>query len=238
MGHKKSRGKWSVPDRGDALCRLAVSDARVALPNFYNIAIRIANVAARLAVLRLYLLLFWHDRRFRIRSRRLRTATTTRSAAAASICSSRRRLSRSSVMRMRDFPSIEGKGILLQAAGLRAACASRKASSSRSHNAWSSPSGSGRQSRNFDEPGGNGFLGRHSAMGDRLWSSQSHGGDHEVSIRIAMVGAGGRWCGLQPGAKATMMRMRRPQHGQGCEPVAGSSVPLELSGLPCGLVIS
>jgi hypothetical protein len=35
--------------------RLAVSDARVALPNFYNIAIRIANVAARLAVLGLRL---------------------------------------------------------------------------------------------------------------------------------------------------------------------------------------
>ena len=33
-----------------ASCRLAVSDARVALPNFYNVAIRIANVAARLAV--------------------------------------------------------------------------------------------------------------------------------------------------------------------------------------------
>ena len=157
----------ATKDAFHASCCLAVSNARVALTNFYNIAIRIANVAARLAVLRLYLRLFWHDRRFRIRSRRLRTATTTRSAAAASICSSRRRLSRSSVMRMREFPSIEGKGILLQAAGLRAACASRKASSSRSHNAWSSPSGSGRQSRNFDEPGGNGFLGRHSAMGDR-----------------------------------------------------------------------
>ena len=36
-------------------CRLAVSDARVALPNFYDIAIRIANVAARLAVLGLWL---------------------------------------------------------------------------------------------------------------------------------------------------------------------------------------
>src|ERR1700722_16126811 len=34
---------------------LAVSNARVSLPNFYNIAIRIANVAARLAVLGLRL---------------------------------------------------------------------------------------------------------------------------------------------------------------------------------------
>jgi hypothetical protein len=31
--------------------RLAVSDARVALPNFYDVAIGIANVAARLTVL-------------------------------------------------------------------------------------------------------------------------------------------------------------------------------------------
>src|SRR5215469_7859562 len=49
---------WSV--RGHhrcfhASCCLAVSNARVALPNFYNIAIRIANVAARLAVLGLRL---------------------------------------------------------------------------------------------------------------------------------------------------------------------------------------
>ena len=36
-------------------CRLAVSEARLALPNFYNITIRIANVAARLAVLVLWL---------------------------------------------------------------------------------------------------------------------------------------------------------------------------------------
>src|SRR6202041_2638857 len=37
------------------LVSLAISNARVALPNFYNIAIRIANVAARLAVLGLRL---------------------------------------------------------------------------------------------------------------------------------------------------------------------------------------
>ena len=42
-------------DRMLVAYRLAVSDARVALPNFYNIAIRIANVAARLAVLGLRL---------------------------------------------------------------------------------------------------------------------------------------------------------------------------------------
>ena len=39
---------------GDVLagvpCRLAVSEARLALPNFYNITIRIAKVAACLAV--------------------------------------------------------------------------------------------------------------------------------------------------------------------------------------------
>ena len=36
-------------------CRLAVSDARLALAHFYNVTIRIANVAARLAVLVLWL---------------------------------------------------------------------------------------------------------------------------------------------------------------------------------------
>jgi hypothetical protein len=36
-------------------CRLAVSEARLALPNFYKITIRIANVAVRLAVRVLWL---------------------------------------------------------------------------------------------------------------------------------------------------------------------------------------
>ena len=36
------------------LCRSAVGDARVALPDLYNIAVRIANVAARFAVLLLW----------------------------------------------------------------------------------------------------------------------------------------------------------------------------------------
>src|SRR5271165_1980195 len=36
-------------------CHLAVSEVRLPLPNFYNITIRIANVAARLAVLVLWL---------------------------------------------------------------------------------------------------------------------------------------------------------------------------------------
>jgi hypothetical protein len=39
----------------DQLVGLAVSNPRIALPNFYNITIRIANVAARLAVLGLRL---------------------------------------------------------------------------------------------------------------------------------------------------------------------------------------
>src|ERR1700760_190513 len=39
----------------DQLVGLAVSNPRIALPNFYNIAIRITNVAARLAVLGLRL---------------------------------------------------------------------------------------------------------------------------------------------------------------------------------------
>jgi hypothetical protein len=36
-------------------CRLAVSEARLALADFYNVTIRISNVAARLAVLFLWL---------------------------------------------------------------------------------------------------------------------------------------------------------------------------------------
>src|SRR6516162_11638554 len=53
-----SAAHWSVRAHHrcfHAFCCLAVSNARVALPNFYNIAIRIANVAARLAVLGLRL---------------------------------------------------------------------------------------------------------------------------------------------------------------------------------------
>jgi hypothetical protein len=64
--------------------------------------------------------------------------------------------------------------------------------------------------------------------------SESKGGDHEVSILMTTVVADGRWCGWQPGAKVSMMSMRPPQHGQGCELVATSSVPPQLPGLSCG----
>src|SRR5580704_1712829 len=47
--HDRSSGGLS------RIVSLAVSDARVALPNFYNVAVRIANVAARLAVLGFWL---------------------------------------------------------------------------------------------------------------------------------------------------------------------------------------
>ena len=40
---------------GESPRRSAVSDARLALPDFYNVTIRIANVAARLAILVLWL---------------------------------------------------------------------------------------------------------------------------------------------------------------------------------------
>ena len=36
-------------------CRSAVSDARIALPDFYNVTVRIANIAARFAVFGLWL---------------------------------------------------------------------------------------------------------------------------------------------------------------------------------------
>jgi hypothetical protein len=55
--------------------------------------------------------------------------------------------------------------------------------------------------------------------------SQSNRGGHEVSILMAKVVADGRWCGWQPGAKASMMIMRPPQHGHGCAMVDGSLGP-------------
>src|SRR6516162_4455372 len=64
--------------------------------------------------------------------------------------------------------------------------------------------------------------------------SQSHGADHEVSILMATVVADGRWCGWQPGAKASMMIMRPPQQGHGCEVVDGSMGPPSSSGRGCG----
>jgi hypothetical protein len=48
-------GVYAVTTCFHVSCRLAVSDARVALPNFYNVTIGIADVAARLTVLRLWL---------------------------------------------------------------------------------------------------------------------------------------------------------------------------------------
>ena len=45
-----------------------------------------------------------------------------------------------------------------------------------------------------------------------------------MSILMAMVVAVGRWCGWQPGAKASMMIVRPPQHGHGCAVVGGSVV--------------
>src|ERR1700683_644765 len=50
-------GRWidTVPLGLHVSHRSAVSDVRVGLPNFYNVAIRIADVAARLAVFGLWL---------------------------------------------------------------------------------------------------------------------------------------------------------------------------------------
>ena len=47
-------GTRSPPMRS-CVYRLAVSEVRLALPNFYDVTVRIANVAARLAVLVLWL---------------------------------------------------------------------------------------------------------------------------------------------------------------------------------------
>src|SRR5450631_2065440 len=45
---------------------------------------------------------------------------------------------------------------------------------------------------------------------------------HEVSILITAVGAEGRKRVEQPRWNVSMMIMRPPQHGQGCESVCGS----------------
>jgi hypothetical protein len=53
--------------------------------------------------------------------------------------------------------------------------------------------------------------------------------DHDVSILIA-VGGGGRYRGVEPRSKVSMMFMRPPQHGHGC---VGLSAAAVLSGACC-----
>ena|SRR5580692_4981001 len=48
--HQSGAIRYDLNGRLQVPCRLPVSDARVTLPNFYNVAIGIADVAARLAV--------------------------------------------------------------------------------------------------------------------------------------------------------------------------------------------
>jgi hypothetical protein len=45
---------------------------------------------------------------------------------------------------------------------------------------------------------------------------------HDVSILMVMIGPVGRCRGVEPRSKVSMMIMRPPQHGQGCEGVGGS----------------
>src|SRR5437016_1574154 len=53
----------------------------------------------------------------------------------------------------------------------------------------------------------------------RLWRRR-----HEVSILSATFGAVGRYRGVLPRSKVSMMIMRAPQQGQGCAGVGGSSI--------------
>src|SRR5207302_8156315 len=57
--------------------------------------------------------------------------------------------------------------------------------------------------------------------------------DHDVSILIA-VGGGGRYRGVEPRSKVSMMLMRPPQHGHGW---VGSSVAAALWGACCFCVV-
>src|ERR1700674_599351 len=52
---------------------------------------------------------------------------------------------------------------------------------------------------------------------------------HDVSILIAAGGAAGRWRGVAPRRKISMMIMRPPQHGHGLASVFGSSSALVVS---------
>ena len=42
-----------------------------------------------------------------------------------------------------------------------------------------------------------------------------YGQSHDESILMAVAGAVGRWRGMQPASKVSLMTMRPPQHGQG-----------------------
>ena len=55
---------------------------------------------------------------------------------------------------------------------------------------------------------------------------------HDVSMLIVTIGAVGRYRGVEPRSKVSMMIMRPPQHGHGCGRVGGSvvSAPAASSG--------
>src|SRR6266851_6792748 len=59
---------------------------------------------------------------------------------------------------------------------------------------------------------------------------------HDVSILMAAVGAVGRYRGALPRSKVSMMSMRPPQQGQGCESPDGppASVSAGFSGFVAG----
>ena len=60
-------------------------------------------------------------------------------------------------------------------------------------------------------------------VGVRTWRPDD--GAHEASIRIGTVG---RYRGVEPRSKVSMMIMRPPQQGQGCESACGPLWPLLL----------
>src|ERR1700722_2851046 len=49
--------------------------------------------------------------------------------------------------------------------------------------------------------------------------------DHDVSILTAMIGPAGRWGGVEPRLKVSMMFMRPPQHGHGWVARSVAAVP-------------
>ena len=56
----------------------------------------------------------------------------------------------------------------------------------------------------------------------QYWSLRRTDSDHDVSIPITIGDVAGRWRGEEPRLNVSMMIMRPPQHGHGCESGFGS----------------
>src|SRR5260370_33620712 len=65
----------------------------------------------------------------------------------------------------------------------------------------------------------------------QYWSLRRTDSDHDVSILITIGDVAGRWRGEEPRLNVSMMIMRPPQHGHGCESGFGSLEVVASAGL-------